>query len=213
MRPWRRQISDFRFLPTLWLKGWHSSPSTPLGTHILRPLSHRLTAQQKPNPHCTSLSQACRRDRQKKNKRGRRSDEGSSFNAREWVLFCSALIETSSHVCTVRDISSIACHLPNPFTNEYQSEDWDNFLSFFFQPAWSGGGCGLLSLKCNQILDNYPENWTTLFAYIAPFMGTFIVWMCDQKWSVKGWYYVKQCVCNGLSASTAHFSMHRQHLC
>ncbi|TNN82898.1 hypothetical protein EYF80_006855 [Liparis tanakae] len=40
--------------------GWHSSPSSPLGTHILRPLSQRLTAQQRPKPHWTSLSQACR---------------------------------------------------------------------------------------------------------------------------------------------------------
>lgn len=41
------------------------------------------------------------------------------------------LIDMASHVRTVKAILSIACHLPNPFTNEYQSEDRDNFLSFF----------------------------------------------------------------------------------
>ncbi len=43
---------------TLWLYGWHSSPSSPCGVHIRRPLSHRLTAQHSPTPHCTSLSHA-----------------------------------------------------------------------------------------------------------------------------------------------------------
>lgn len=43
---------------TLWLKGWHSSPSCPRGVHIRSPRSQRLTAQQVPLPHCGSRSQA-----------------------------------------------------------------------------------------------------------------------------------------------------------
>lgn len=43
---------------TLWLKGWHSSPSCPRGVHIRSPRSQRLTAQQVPLLHCGSRSQA-----------------------------------------------------------------------------------------------------------------------------------------------------------
>ena len=46
-----------------------------------------------------------------------------SFDATESVLFLFMLIEMPSHVRTVKAVLSIACHLPNPFTNEYQSED------------------------------------------------------------------------------------------
>lgn len=53
-----RFMSVFMYLCTLWLYGWHSSPSSPCGVHMRRPRSHRLTAQQRPTPHCTSLSHA-----------------------------------------------------------------------------------------------------------------------------------------------------------
>lgn len=48
---------------TLWLPGWHSSPSLPSGVHNRRPRSHRLTAQQVPLPHWISRSQAYRREK------------------------------------------------------------------------------------------------------------------------------------------------------
>lgn len=40
------------------------------------------------------------------------------------------LVETSSHVISANATKSIACHLANPVTNEYQSERRDNFLPF-----------------------------------------------------------------------------------
>lgn len=46
-------------LLTRWLRGWHSSPTLPIGVHIRRLRIHRLTAQHIPPPHCWSLSQAC----------------------------------------------------------------------------------------------------------------------------------------------------------
>lgn len=57
------------------------------------------------------------------------------------------LIDMAFHVRTVKAILSSACHLPNPFTNEYQSE----IISSHFSSGQSGGGCGLLSVMCNQI--------------------------------------------------------------
>lgn len=47
-------VGDF----TLWLIGWHSCPSCPMGVHIRRLRIHRLTAQHIPPPHWESLSQA-----------------------------------------------------------------------------------------------------------------------------------------------------------
>lgn len=49
---------------TLWLPGWHSSPSRPSGVHNRSPRSHRLIAQQVPAPHWTSRSQAYKREGQ-----------------------------------------------------------------------------------------------------------------------------------------------------
>lgn len=36
---------------TAWLIGWQSSPSCPIGVHILRLRIHKLTAQHIPPPH------------------------------------------------------------------------------------------------------------------------------------------------------------------
>lgn len=184
-REWCRKISVITFLPTLWLKGWHSSPSTPLGTHILRPLSQRLTAQQRPNPHCTSLSQACRTER-----RIKEADEESSFDASDSVLFMLIeippfmfesisflliVIEMPSHVGTVKAILSIACHLPNPFTNEYQSEDWDNFLS-------SGLAEEEDVVSCQSFLITFYK-WSRIVSSAAQIyivICTFIVWIWEN---------------------------------
>lgn len=43
---------------TLWLIGWHSSPSCPIGVHIRRLRIHKLTAQHISCVHWESLSQA-----------------------------------------------------------------------------------------------------------------------------------------------------------
>ena len=88
LRCWKISVMIFQL--TLWLKGWHSSPSTPLGMHILRPLSHRLTAQQRPKPHCMSLSQACRTKRRKGWSAERKKGEilnQCSFNPSECLIY------------------------------------------------------------------------------------------------------------------------------
>lgn len=134
----------WRGTPTLWLKGWHSSPSSPLGAHILRPLSQRLTAQQRPKPHCTSLSQACRIDAEGG------GDEKEGWKRRlllmpaNYFYFVSMLILTFSHADTVRPFYPWSV-IPVIYL-QMNTNQRSKIISCYFSSGQSGGGCGLLPL-------------------------------------------------------------------